>query len=419
MIDPPKTIRQKIEALPTQSYCAYVWAGAAIGPSGQVFPCCRYMGPHTDGDTNIPHIRDGLKSARESNYFTSIRKQMIEGKRPVGCKNCWNLEDTSLAEEDAGLHIVRSSLPRVQIDFKIKTRSTTITPDKIRYLETGISRLCNMACIMCGSSASSTIYSIHNPKEKIPKGFHESNDNIDDDLSELLYLKFVGGEPMLEHKHDSLLEKVIELNKDPSKLKIEYHTNASHFPSQRVIDCWKQIKNVKIIFSLDGIGENATLQRPGKYKWQDIEDTVDKYVELTKEVSITFSSNTVMTALNVWQITDITDWLYNKIGHCDLDWFNINPIFNTDGNKYINFRNLSKETKDRIKSKWNAWEDSNPSSLGNHKFARILEVARYHIDEEGNLGKHLTKELMMKNHSMSKQWKHFNEDLSNLDIEEK
>lgn len=47
---------------------------------------------------------------------------------------------------------------------------------------------------------------------------------------------------MLEHKHDSLLEKVIELNNNPSKLKIEYHTNASHFPSQRVIDCWKQIK---------------------------------------------------------------------------------------------------------------------------------------------------------------------------------
>ena len=411
-------IREKINKLPTASYCAYVWSGAAVGTDGTVMPCCRWFGPHTRHDDGIPHIRDGLKSARESNYFTNIRKQMIAGKRPVGCKNCWKLEDASLKEEDEGLKPVRGSLPRVQIDRRTGTRSTNTTPAKIRYLETGISSLCNMACIMCSERASSTIYSIHRPKEKIPTGFHESNDNIDDDLSELLYLKFVGGEPMLEHKHDSLLEKVIELKNDPSKLQIEYHTNASHFPSQRVIDCWKQIENVKIIFSLDGIGKNATLQRPGKYKWQDIEDTVDKYVELTKEVNIDFASNTVMTALNVWQITDIVDWLYDKIGHCNLDWFNVNPIFNTNENKYIDFRNLSKETKDRIKSKWDIWEDSNPL-IQSTPFNKLLEVARYHIDEEGNLDTHLTKDLMMKNHHMSIQWKHFNEDLSNLDIEEK
>ena len=112
----------------------------------------------------------------------------------------------------------------------------------------------------------------------------------------------------------------------------------------------------------------------GKYKWQDIEDTVDKYVELTKEVNIDFASNTVMTALNVWQITDIVDWLYNKIGHCNLDWFNVNPIFNTNENKYIDFRNLSKETKDRIKSKWDIWEDSNPL-IQSTPFNKLLDIA--------------------------------------------
>ena len=411
------TIRSRLEQLPTKSYCSYLWSGAAVGPDGRVMPCCRFFGPRTRND-DAPHIRDGLKEAREGEYFTGIRKQMLEGKKPYQCGKCWNMEKDLLKAEDEGDKLVRGSLPRLNIDEKTdETRQTTIGPAKIKYLETGISSLCNMACVMCGPYASSTIYSIKYPGKKIPKGFHESNDNINDDLSELRYLKFVGGEPMLEHKHDDLLEKVIQLNHTPEKLAIEYHTNASHFPSRRVIECWKKVRKVIIIFSLDGVGEKATLQRPGKYNWQMIEDTVDKYRELTNEVNIQFSSNTVMTALNIGQITDIADWLHKKVGDKDLDWFNVNPI--TKGlDEWIDFRNLSKETKDRIKKKWDKWEQSNPPARYG-PIGKMLDVARFHIDETGNLNKHLTKELMLAKHRLNQNWIVFGEDLKNLDIEEK
>ena len=347
---------------------------------------------------------------------------MLEGKKPYQCGKCWGMEKDLLDAEAKGEELVRGSVPRLNIDAKVKTRDTTLGPSKIRYLETGISSLCNMACIMCGPRASSTIFSIQNPKKKVPKGFHESNDNINDDLSELRYLKFVGGEPMLEHKHDDLLEKVIEQNENPKNLAIEYHTNASHIPSKRVIESWKRIGKIIIIFSLDGVGEKATLQRPGKYNWQMIEDSVNKYRELTKEVNIEFSSNTVMTALNIGQITDIADWLYNKVGDKQIDWFNVNPILTSKSDKsntYIDFRNLSKQTKDRIKKKWNEWENSNPPARKS-PMGRMLDVARFHIDEEGSLDEeYLTKELMLKKHCLSMNWKHFGEDLRNLDIEEK
>ena len=80
----PPTIRSRLEDLPTSSYCSYLWAGAAVGPDGLVMPCCRFFGPRTKNDP-APHIRDGIKKAREGEYFTSIRKQMIEGKRPYQC----------------------------------------------------------------------------------------------------------------------------------------------------------------------------------------------------------------------------------------------------------------------------------------------------------------------------------------------
>jgi hypothetical protein len=124
-----------------------------------------------------------------------------------------------------------------------------------------------------------------------------------------------------------------------------------------------------------------------------------------------------MTALNIGQITDIADWLYSKVGDKELDWFNVNPI--TPGHDdYIDFRNLSKETKDRIKKKWNDWENSNPPARKS-PIGRMLDVARFHIDETGNLDQHLTKELMLAKHRLNQNWKHFGEDLTNLDIEEK
>jgi hypothetical protein len=50
---------------------------------------------------------------------------------------------------------------------------------------------------------------------------------------------------------------------------------------------------------------------------------------------------------------------------------------------------------------------------------RMLDVARFYIDETGDLDQHLTKELMLEKHRLRLNWKHFGEDLTNLDIEEK
>ena len=49
----------------------------------------------------------------------------------------------------------------------------------------------------------------------------------------------------------------------------------------------------------------------------------------------------------------------------------------------------------------------------------MLHVARFHIDEPGNFDGHLTRELILEKHNMSRNWKHFGIDLKHLDIEEK
>ena len=51
--------------------------------------------------------------------------------------------------------------------------------------------------------------------------------------------------------------------------------------------------------------------------------------------------------------TKLNDWIYSKVGDKQIDWFNVNPIFDMEENKYIDFRNLSQETKNRIKKRNN------------------------------------------------------------------
>ena len=291
-------------------------------------------------------------------------------------------------------------------------------PDnKPEYLETAISNVCNFACVMCNSGASSIIWGAYHKGVSVPKGFAESIDNLDEDLSELKLLKIVGGEPMIEKKHDNLLEMIVGQNKTPNELVIEYHTNASIFPSERIINQWKKINKVRIIFSMDSVEKYAKMQRPGNYEWQDIEDTVDKYIQLQHTgVPIIFSANITLTALNIESITETCDWLYNKLKDSKIDWFTCNTI-NKQAYKYIDFRNLSKQTKQRIKDKWKKWEDSNPPVMASEKrINKIYEIAKIYIDETGLLDTPLTEETMLENHHHRAIWKKYNVDLSTLNL---
>jgi|TARA_B100001105_G_C22395668_1_gene446602 molybdenum cofactor biosynthesis enzyme MoaA len=409
-----KTNALTLEDLPTKSYCVLPWTATAIGSGGEVVPCCRWFSQQSYLPKSPPNIANGLTNARNSEFWQTIRQQMIDGEHPKGCKRCWDEEGKDI--HNRAMH--RANQQQRFSEDSPYGRITEITnkPAKLRHLETGISRLCNFACVMCNEHDSSIIHSVIHPGKKIPKGFHKDNENIDDDLSELQLLKLVGGEPMIEAKHDELLEKIIELNNNPGNLEIQYHTNASVFPSDRVINCWKKLKKVELVLSIDGIGKLATLQRPGNYKWQDIEDTVDKYIQLTSKVNIIFSTNVVLTALNIGQIKNICEWLYNKVEkHTTMNFAFLQPIDKLPYSTYIDFRNLSKETKERIKKEWAGWEVTNPPVL-NTVLRDLLITAKGFIDEKGILNKPLTKELMLEKHPNAKLWKHFNEDLKELEI---
>ena len=415
-----------LDDLPTKSFCILPWTAAAVGTRGEVVPCClwqiskRQYTYAKEQNIEVATVDDGLEAARNSELFRKVREQMLNGEKPSGCSYCWEQESNKYFNELVNNGSKQYTHIRVARHLEYADISKTdydINPLPLQFLETAVSNTCNFACVMCNGGASSIIWGIYHKGKSVPKGFAKSLDNLDEDFSNLTLVKVVGGEPMVEKNHDDMLDLIINQNKNPKNLIIEYHTNASVFPSQRVIDQWKKLKAVRIIFSMDSVGKYAELQRPGNYKWENVERTVDKYVQLAKtNVPIIFAANITLTALNIQYITETCDWLYDKLSDSKTSWFNCNPI-NKQAYKYIDFRNLSKQTKQRIKDKWKKWEDSNPLVMASEKrINKIYEIAKIYIDETGLLDTPLTEETMLENHHHRAIWKKYNVDLSTLNL---
>ena len=125
------------------------------------------------------------------------------------------------------------------------------------------------------------------------------------DLSNLIEVKILGGEPMITPDHLVFLERLMKDSKQPNKIKLVYHTNATKRPPQQVIDYWKQMEKIEIVCSIDGYGEVNEYQRIGS-NFEVIEQNIDWYKSLDANIELRIHSTISM--LNIWKIDELVKW---------------------------------------------------------------------------------------------------------------
>ena len=84
----------------------------------------------------------------------------------------------------------------------------------------------------------------------------------DTDLSKLDFVKFVGGEPLLDKKHADFLTQIVSKSDNPENVRLFYNTNGTIIPKQEIFESWSKLKEVEVIFSIDAIGEANEILRP-------------------------------------------------------------------------------------------------------------------------------------------------------------
>lgn len=279
--------------------CILPWISLETTPLGGVRPCCLFK----DELPNVDLKNTTLEQAFNSPAMNELREEFLAGKKPSGCKNCWN-------EEEAG----KKSKRQYMLE---KFKHVPFEPNLI-FLDLKLGNICNLKCRICGSWSSSKwaqeqiaqFGDKHIATEWLKQGQwpRQSNKfwaNLDKLLPNLKYFEFTGGEPFLIKQHFDLLARAVSRG-HAGDIDIHYNTNGTQFPKQHEV--WRHFKHVQIAFSIDNTGKRFEYERDGA-KWLTVNRNIKKFLKL-KEQGYPFSFQICVTwnVQNVWYMGDFLKW---------------------------------------------------------------------------------------------------------------
>ncbi len=267
--------------------CKIPFSGVTINPDGNIVTCC-----------GSPHVSLGHISREKSltDFINGesqglIRDEFKKGKWPSLCFTCKSNREKG---RPALVDFMGEKLPWSDDNFR---------NDKydVKYLEFTPSNACNASCVTCGSKFSSKWMAIDKEAVEQGLGFRENSTRFaknnysmtDEDYDKILQivpsveqLMLKGGEPLADKRNLKLLQKI---KKEKLECQITLSTNLSMM-SDQVLDILKDIKNLYLSVSIDGIGEQYNWIRSTDFN--DVVSKIEKYYRTTKKklsISITLS----------------------------------------------------------------------------------------------------------------------------------
>jgi hypothetical protein len=330
-----------------ENACSLPWKHFALGTEVEpiVFPCCRFS--FQKNVYEYEKHQSPSYAISEQGFFENIRTRMQAGEQLVECSKCWQ-------QESAGKESMRQKYNNIFApDGYLKNKD-------LEYIEISFSNLCNLACRMCNITSSSTWASLYNKtfyveknpdtqivaKEFLNKdgkaktkilGF-EHYDLSGIDLSKVKEIKILGGEPMMMPQHEIFLKDLCRKSDHLDQVTLTYHTNVTKLPSQSVIDVWKTLKIVNIVFSIDGYGAVNDYQRTFS-SWSIIEKNIKWYKNL--DVNLNFGIHTTLSILNTWKYDELFEWISK-----DYDFYKEKSIDFVRWPDYLNISYMPKKYKD-------------------------------------------------------------------------
>jgi len=279
-----------------RSLCAAKWHWVTLHFGMKSNHSCYHPTPQ---HWTLDDIKDNPSGLHNTQWKKDQRKKMLNGERPDECHYCWTFEDLNkdLVSDrmifNGPKGVFGADVPTV-IEYN---GDENINP---RYMEVSFNHRCNLACSYCSPGQSSrwheeikrfggypvkdgTVRHLH---EHLPE---EENPYIDafwkwlpDCYDGLKFLRITGGEPLMSHSADKLLDYAAE--HENKNLTIAYNTNLCT-PDRRIDHLIEQANRLKskvevfrIYTSVDTVGRQAEYIRHG-FEW-------DKWCANVERVSL-------------------------------------------------------------------------------------------------------------------------------------
>ena len=337
--------------------CPAFFLAATIDSAGNYSPCTAL------GGGAFKFGQQPLKTIWLNNELETVRKQSASGEKLPMCKRCWSEEAIGMVSE------------RIQLKTNLSSQNDYTETDYYqrgpKYLNIKVSNICNLRCRTC-QSLDSYLYHIegeyyekknnlkntHYTSAKFKKHFSDQQlDELYELSSNLDRIELYGGEPFLDDQVPKFLLKLVDTGL-AKNIDLRVSTNATY----ELTPQWKEIltgfRESVINVSIDGIGPKFTYMRhPGK--WETAEKNIKEFLNLEyTNTTITIVPVVTVSALNVWNISDVFDYFAN---------YNIEPfIILVQWPSYYCVNVLPEKIKPLVEQKLN--------SYGNPKFNVIVNL---------------------------------------------
>lgn len=312
----------------------------------KIKPCCRFYAETDIVEASTKHIKPGfsMDDIFFSPEYDKLRASMLKGEKISGCFKCYNEEDAG------GLSMRQGSYD----NFKDLLDSKN-TP-RVRILEIGFSNICNLKCRTCSSGLSTAwieddkYLQKHFSKKRIAQKKITSLLKLKDkDIKNLKYIKFVGGEPMLNPEYNDFIQRMLSCGA-AEQARIELFTNTSYLPSTKAINDLKRFESVRVHLSIDGIGKRNEYIRFPSY-WPEVIKAAGKWLKDTLDSpQIVIQMEPTVSIYNIYYLEEQLDW-WIKLNK-SVDSYRVNVHFiNAFYPPYISYINLPKDLKEIVADK--------------------------------------------------------------------
>jgi MoaA/NifB/PqqE/SkfB family radical SAM enzyme len=310
-----------------KNLCVMPWVHTATISDGTVKLCCV---AHADSNLNLNE--QTITEAWNSNYYQQQRQAFLNSAKPKSCDHCWREEDAGLkSHRQISNELFEKHLGAEYLEELCSSIEVTQPPLTIDFR---LGNTCNLQCVMCQPSDSSKWVK---PAKQLAEVLeseikwewkHKSNIDVSkfdwykqeqfwkdfDQISAgIKHITFGGGEPLLIKEHKALITRLVE-NGHANEMKLLYHTNCTIY-DQEIVDLWSHFDEVKLMLSIDGVGEvNDYIRRPSK--WNEVEANLHRYDRTGDNIVVAI--NTTVQINNVAHLPEFAQWMFsqnfNKVG---------------------------------------------------------------------------------------------------------
>ena len=311
-------------------FCPLPFSHLAIRPNGQVYPCCIFDWDYVPTDFNMDHA-----DVFNHPFLEDVRNKMRSGELVEGCNKCHK------QEEKTG-ESTRTFFLKHANDFGMPIEPTKNI--KIKYLDLALSNTCNNKCRMCNPELSTSWYADAKALGiPIYKGILNQDVVLKDyDLSDLTFIKLIGGEPLMEQsKFIDVLKRCKREN-----LSVLLTTNATLTPNDELLALLKECKSCNINLSIDAYGSLNDFLRKGS-RWEKTVETISWFNDHFK------NSIKIHSVVSLYNVNDLHRFFYFiKDNYPAVD----QQFVLVDGPDWMHPRHLPEYVKIKMKSLFNEWQ---------------------------------------------------------------